>query len=121
TSCTANGLADGEWEWVVNTKTSTCTPGVDSGKRAFSLGCGLVTPTISSPRDQSTNVATTVTLNWSQISGAGSYDILLGAVGSGCTAGAPVGTATTNSFSPPPLQPGTQYEWRVVARTTGCP
>src|SRR5205085_7371561 len=63
TSCTANGLADGEWEWVVNTKTSTCTPGVDSGKRTFTLGCGLATPTISSPSDQSTNVATTVTLN----------------------------------------------------------
>lgn len=121
TGCSGAALADGQWEWVVNTKTSTCTAGVDSPKRGFTVGCSLVAPTISSPSDQSTNVPTLITLNWSAVSGATSYDIYFGAAGQGCSANAPVGTSSTNSFNPPQLQPGTTYEWRVVAKKNGCP
>jgi hypothetical protein len=121
TSCNGNGLSNGTWEWLVNTKTSTCPAGVDSVKHVFTVGCALAAPVTQSPADQATEVSTTPTLKWSSVSGADSYDIFLGAAGQGCTANAPAGTVTSGTtFTPPQLQAGTAYEWRVLARRNGC-
>ncbi|MCU1229455.1 MAG: hypothetical protein JWO97_2339 [Acidobacteria bacterium] len=121
TSCTGSSLADGEWEWAVNTMTTTCPTGVDSTKHNFTVGCGLSAPNISSPTDQATNTPTNVNLSWSSVPRADSYDIFLGLAGQGCTAGAPAGTVNGTTFNPPTLQAGTTYEWRVLARKSGCP
>ncbi|HEY0144377.1 MAG TPA: hypothetical protein VGF48_26070 [Thermoanaerobaculia bacterium] len=80
-------------------------------------GPGIIAPTGS-------NVAVvegTVTLKWSPVSGAASYDVYFGPAGA-CT-GAPVATVNGTSFQPPDedVAPASSYQWRVVANSVpGC-
>lgn len=125
TSCTNNSgfSAGGNYAWAVRTKFSSCN--LDSSPKSFSVGCPATPPTNQTPADNSTNVSTTPTLTWTAVPGATAYEIFLGVAntaGSGCS-GQPVATSNTNSFTPPPLQPGTTYEWKVeaIAPSNFCP
>ena len=125
TSCTTTtGFTAGAgYSWLVRTKFSTC-PFIDSAIKQFTVGCSTTAPINQSPADSATNVSQTPTLQWSAVSSASGYAIFMGAAGvagAGCN-GQPVATVTTNSFTPPQLQAGTSYEWKVEAfSSNGCP
>ena len=59
----------------------------------------------------------TVTLKWTAVSGAASYDVYFGPPGS-CTTG-PVATVTGTTFEPTDgdVAPASSYQWRVVANS----
>jgi hypothetical protein len=66
------------------------------------------------------NAAETVLLKWSSVSGATSYDVFYGPVGSGCTT--LHATEAGTQWEPPSNEvvAGQTYEWRVVANGTAC-
>ena len=120
TSCIASITAPSIYQWFVRALYTSCPQGqgVDSARRSMAVGCAG-NPTNLSPGNGATNVSTTPTLTWSD-TGADSYDIYLTA-GNVCGT-QPVATATTNSFNLPPLNAGTNYSWKVVAKkgTLAC-
>jgi len=87
-------------------------------------------PSIILPTDGQGSVAIssttgTVTLKWGATAGPGgaasSYDIFFGLAGQGCSA-SPRATESDRDWSPPAddIAPGTTYEWKIVAKGTGC-
>jgi len=121
TSCSGPSLAAGTYSWAVKTFFTGCTGGVDSNPITFTVNCPVSAPTPQSPSNGATNISTNVQLNWSTVIGADTYDVYLGAPGAGCTANSPLGTTSNTNFSPPQLQPSTDYEWKVVAKKSTCP
>lgn len=75
-------------------------------------------PAIVSPPNGSTSQAQRPTFRWTDV-GADSYDIWYGPSGSGCSGG-PKATVSGTTFNPPELAAGATYEWRVVAKKSGC-
>ncbi len=72
-------------------------------------------PVLSSPANGATGVSATPVLGWSASSGATSYDVYFGTVGS-----PPLATNTGGTtYSPGTLTAGTVYYWRVVAKNAG--
>jgi len=74
-------------------------------------------PTITSPVDGSTGIATNITLTWSAIAGADTYDIDVSTDPAFSVIVDSTTTAST-SFSPAGLLNGTVYYWRVRASNT---
>ena len=122
TSCSTNSLtAAGQWSWAIKTKKNAC-PDQASGAKLFSIGCLSGIPGITSPANGATNVAQIVTFSWNGVSGADNYDIYWGPTANGnCGVNGQLATSSTTSFTPPQLQAGTTYGWRVVAKKAGCP
>lgn len=87
--------------------------------QAFSVCPPPAGPNIVFPADNATNQSRNITLQWSAVAGATSYDILFGPVGA-CS-GSPSFTTTNTQFNPPPLPADETYEWKVLALGTGCP
>jgi len=84
--------------------------------------CGTI-PIISPVNGETNvlpNIANTVTVNWTPVAGATSYDVYFGPPGA-CTAG-PRATVVTSAFAPPAAEitPGTSYEWKVRAIGVAC-
>lgn len=82
------------------------------------------TPALVAPADTATGVATTARLQWNQTRWAVAFDVYLGTSSSNMTFRGRVNAVLTESppktYSWTPsvaLQPGTQYFWRIVART----
>jgi hypothetical protein len=120
TSCTAQFTTTGTYTWAVKTRTSTCTAGVASQVKQFTMGCLDQSPTIGSPNDGAQNIPQTPTLSWSTVPNADSYDIYLGSSANGGCTGQPVATTAGTSFTPPQLAANTVYEWKVVAKKARC-
>jgi hypothetical protein len=122
TSCIGSSLPVGTYEWFVKSIYLLCSSGVDSTTRQFTVGCLTTAPTLSFPLANATGVVTLPVLAWSNV-GADTYDVYLGSPGSGCSSNSPMGTtqAAVTTFSPPSLQPGTTYEWKVAAKKGTCP
>jgi len=122
TNCSGSALSAGSYTWAVRTQYSGCAGGVLSLGKSFTVGCPTNTPNLQSPSNGATNVNTTVTLSWSAVSGADTYDIYLGPTGTGCS-GQPKATTSSTSFTPPQLSASTGYDWKVAARssTNNCP
>jgi hypothetical protein len=122
-TCTvANGFPAGGYSWLVRTKFATC-PNIDSSVKTFTVNCPTASPVNQSPADSATNISQTPTLQWNAVSGVSGYEVFMGIAGatSACN-GQPVATVTTNSFTPPQLQAGTSYEWRVeTINSNACP
>src|ERR1041385_6262673 len=118
TNCSASFNTAGQWNWAVKTKKTSCND-VVSGAKPFTVGCLSGNPTVQSPSNNATNVPTNVTLTWSAVSGADSYDIYIST--STCGVNGQLATSSTTSFTPPALNAGTTYGWRVVANKNGCP
>ncbi|MBI2429418.1 MAG: IPT/TIG domain-containing protein [Ignavibacteriales bacterium] len=76
----------------------------------------LTIPSILSPSNGSPVTSTNVSLSWSSISGATSYDVEVGTIISSSIRGK-IYTTSTTLFSIPDLAPGTTYQWRVRARS----
>jgi hypothetical protein len=75
-------------------------------------------PVNPSPADRAANVSQPVTLQWSSVSNADSYEVFL----STCTcflASTSKGMTDSNSFNPGTLSPNTTYYWKVVASGDG--
>ena len=71
-------------------------------------------PSLSSPGNGVTGVLVAPALTWNAASGAASYDVYFGTLSS-----PPMVTNTTaTSYSPGPLNSGSIYYWRIVARNT---
>jgi hypothetical protein len=123
TTCTGPGVAAGSHNWIVRAVYSSCN--ADSTIKSFTAGCPTTRPNQQSPSNGATNVSVQPTLTWSAVADADSYDIYLSKSGfGGCSTNAPVATSTTTSFTPPALQTGTTYEWKVAAKrstASGCP
>jgi hypothetical protein len=95
---------------------------------AYAQSCPTAPPTPQIPAPNATNVSkeanNSVTLKWTGVSGAISYDIYFGPQGSGCSN--LHGTVTPPAllqFSPPAneIVDGQTYEWRVLAKgANGC-
>jgi len=117
-SCTAVFNTAGQWSWAIKTKKNAC-PDVASGAKNFTIGCLSAPPVLQSPANNATNVATNVTLTWAAVSGADSYDIFIGT--NACGVNGQLASSNTTSFTPPTLNAGTTYGWRVVAKKNGCP
>jgi hypothetical protein len=120
TSCTSGNInTAARYGWFVRTKYTSCPAGTgnDTAARILFVGCPAV-PSIVSPTNGTTNVPTTVNLQWSDAL-ADTYDIFLN-VGTSCTATTPSGTSTTLNFSPPPLNAGGTYSWKVTAKKGQC-
>ncbi len=122
-TCTvASGFAAGGYGWLVRAKFATC-PSIDSIVKTFTVNCPTAAPVNQSPADSASNISQTPTLQWNAVSGVSGYEVFMGISGaaSACN-GQPVATVTTNSFTPPQLQAGTAYEWRVeTINSNGCP
>ncbi|HEV7919842.1 MAG TPA: hypothetical protein VGR02_03525, partial [Thermoanaerobaculia bacterium] len=121
-SCTGNPLADGSYEWFVRSIYLLCSGGVDSASKTFTVGCLTTAPTLTSPLANATGIAAIPLLSWTSV-GADTYDIYFGSPGNGCSSSSPLATTpgTVTTFSPPSLQPGTTYEWKVAAKKGTCP
>lgn len=121
-SCTGNSLPDGSYEWFVRSIYILCPAGVDSSGKTFTVGCITTAPTLTFPAANATGIAAIPLLAWTSV-GADTYDIYFGAPGSGCSSNSPLATtqSTVTTFSPPSLQPGTTYEWKVAAKKGTCP
>lgn len=77
-------------------------------------------PGIVNPTGPTFVIEGTVTLKWTAVSGAASYDVYFGPTG--CSAG-PVATVNATDFEPDPnnVVPGASYQWKVVANgVPGC-
>lgn len=70
-------------------------------------------PTLTSPTNAATNVATPVTLTWNVATGATAYDVYFGTL-----VAPPLATSgiTSLSYTPASLAAGTTYYWQVVAK-----
>ena len=69
-------------------------------------------PALTSPANGVSGVVATPALEWNAASGAASYDVYFGTLSS-----PPMVTNTTaTSYSPGPLNSGSTYYWRIVAR-----
>ncbi|HKO55473.1 MAG TPA: hypothetical protein VJ276_06305 [Thermoanaerobaculia bacterium] len=121
TSCVGPALSVGTYEWYVKSIYLLCTSGVDSAVKQFTVGCVSTAPTLTAPLANATGIGTIPVLTWSNV-GADTYDVYFGSPGSGCS-GSPMGTTqgTVTTFTPPSLQPGTTYEWKVAAKKGTCP
>jgi LysM repeat protein len=122
TSCSVSGLPVGQHTWIVRAIFASCN--LDSTAKSFTAGCPTTAPNLQSPSNGATNVSLQPTLTWSAVTNADSYDISWSKSGAGgCSGAGNLATSTTTSFNPPPLQAGTGYEWRVVAKRSGstCP
>lgn len=86
---------------------------------AFGQTCPTA-PTLSSPANGATDVGRFVTLSWSN-SGAARYDIFLAKVSEGGCSSTTAATSFNTTFTPPQLDAGSQYAWRVSAIRDGCP
>jgi hypothetical protein len=107
-SCDGSILTAGNYEWMVRTLASNCSPGfVDSSFQPFVVtACSAPpAPTLTSPANNTTITTNPPTLQWTAVSGAGSYDIHINNT---------VATSSTNSFTPPTLAAG-NYTWYVEA------
>src|SRR5581483_497121 len=121
TACTGQFTPSGQWNWVVKTKKISCTD-QPSTQKTFTIGCLSANPSLQSPSNNATNVPANVTLTWSAVAGADSYDIYVSPTASGsCGSNGQLASSNTTSYTPPTLQDGTQYGWRVVAKKSGCP
>src|SRR4051794_1624403 len=80
-------------------------------------------PAYSSPSNQATGVATTVTLKWGAGSWARQYDIYVGITPTvhllkgNVNLGPSRSTTDLKSYALPALQPGTTYYWQIVSKT----
>jgi hypothetical protein len=82
-----------------------------------SQGTTLSAPTLSSPANGATGVATSgATLSWSAVSGATSYDLYAGS----SNPPSYVGNVTSTSSSLSGMASGTTYYWYVVAKNTSA-
>jgi hypothetical protein len=120
-SCVAT-LGAGAYGWKVTAKFANgCS--LDSNVNTFTVTCPQSAPPSQSPPPGATNVAQTPTLSWSPVADAMKYDIYLGVAGSNACLGNPVASVTGTTFTPPPLNGATKYEWRVAAKRDGtnCP
>jgi len=70
-------------------------------------------PSLSSPSNNATDVATGPVLTWSAVAGAYRYDVYLDSTSSPSLVAA---DQTSTSYSPSNLKPATRYSWRVVAK-----
>lgn len=74
-------------------------------------------PILTSPADEETNVPLSGTFRWS---GDGErFEIFYGPAGQGCSMSR--GSTIRNDFAYRDLEQDTEYEWRVIARSNGCP
>ncbi|HEX7151747.1 MAG TPA: hypothetical protein VF618_09690 [Thermoanaerobaculia bacterium] len=124
TSCVGSPLSpNGQWEWVVKTQYSACGLGYSASPSAyFQVGYCPSTPLLASPGEDQTDVPVNVTFSWSNAI-ADEYDIYLGEENSGVCSFDPLPPAATSlgtSWTPPTLDSGKTYEWRVVAKKDGC-
>lgn len=110
---------------IVNTASATASSPADpngannSASVTSSTGCPTSAPGGLSPADGATNVSTNGTFSWSNVNASG-YTIYLDVVGPGGSCSkffAATGVTTAQFFG---LQPGTTYQWRVEATTSGC-
>jgi len=76
------------------------------------VAAALPAPVLSSPSNGATGVSTTPVLSWSASTGATSYDVYLGT-----TSPPPLAGNTASTSYSPVVMGGTQYYWRVAART----
>ncbi len=121
TTCTGRFTPSGTWNWLVKTKKATCSD-QPSAAKTFTIDCLTANPSLQSPSNNATNVPTIVTLSWSAVAGAESYDIYVSPTSAGnCGLNGQLASSSTTTFTPPALQDGTQYGWRVVAKKTDCP
>jgi len=107
-SCDGSSIPPaGNYEWSVRTYTSSCNGGTASPFQPFVVtACSApAAPTLTSPANNTTITSNPPTLQWTAVSGAGSYDIHINNT---------VATSSTNSFTPPTLAAG-NYSWYVEA------
>ncbi|HLJ46993.1 MAG TPA: hypothetical protein VKU01_13340 [Bryobacteraceae bacterium] len=116
-AATANsGFIFGSWTGNVASASSASTTVTMTAPQTvvanFTAGQAPPAVTIFSPAQNATGVSTTVSLTWSAVVGATSYDVSFGT-----SASAPVVTTTTNlSYSPMNLAANTTYYWAVTAK-----
>ena len=110
------GLADGtRYYWRVAAKN---VGGFGAFSGAWSFGTSIAVPVLLSPANNSTGVATTLTLRWTGVSGATTYHLQLGT--DSTFAGGIVkddSTIADTSRLVAGLSGGTKYFWRVLAKT----
>src|SRR6185369_10073112 len=117
-SCSAVFNTAGQWSWAIKTKKPTCND-VGSGAKNFTIGCLSGQPVLQSPANNATNVSQNVTLSWAAVAGADNYDVYIST--NTCGVNGQLATASGTTFNPPPLNAGTTYGWRVVAKKANCP
>jgi len=90
-----------------------------SGTWGFTTTCSTPsTPSLVSPTNGSSGVSTTPTLDWSDVSGATSYDVQVCA-DSGCTSVVRSSNVTSSQWTvSSALSTGTQYWWRARANNS---
>lgn len=73
------------------------------------------------PGAGATDVPLTPTFKWTAVTGTTQYDIAIAPSGQGaCSFNAGLASSNTTEFNPPPLQPGTTYEWKVRVQAGTC-
>jgi uncharacterized repeat protein (TIGR01451 family) len=128
--CALGTVAAGEAKvitstWVVAsapppsiTNTASVSTSTPDSNTANDTSSAVVTLCPSAPTNpQATPGTTSAELSWTD-SGADRYAIHLGAIGIGCST--LFAETTSTSHLAQNLEPGTEYEWRVVAIKDGC-
>ncbi|HEX9986217.1 MAG TPA: hypothetical protein VGF69_23355, partial [Thermoanaerobaculia bacterium] len=120
-SCVGGPVAAGQYEWIVRTNYAACGLGYStSAIAAFHAGACPSTPVLNAPANNQGEVPLVPTFTWSDV-GADEYDIYLGTGTGVCLhQTGPIATTFGPSFTPPPLEEGQSYQWRVVAKKNGC-
>ncbi len=104
-------LANTTYYWRVKTKNTCGTYGDYSDCFAFTTANTLGTPNNMSPPDGSTCQPTSICLEWSDVSGATSYDVYWGTSNP-----PPLWQNTATSSACPPNQDGATYYWYIRAK-----
>jgi len=118
----ANFTVNGAGGSVTNTASVTSSSSDPNGSNNSSSVTTVTAcpdpPAILQPASGASGLPASGNLAWSN-TGASQYKVYFGAGGSGCQTPILTTTATSMSFSG--LNPGTQYQWRVEAISSGCP
>ena len=112
TSAPTNTLTNTRTKTPTNTSTATKTP------TATPIACSSapVRPTLAAPRNGSTVTTRQVTLDWTDVNCATSYDVQ---IRQGSTTGTFVArptSLTSSKYTTNPLTPGKTFYWRVRAK-----
>ena len=116
-------LSSGNQYWWQARANNTCGPGLWTVIWSFTTGCSVPgTPSLSSPANGATGVSTTPTLDWSDVSGATSYDVQV-CSDSGCSSvvRSQTGLGSSQWGVTPALSSGILYWWRARANNTCGP
>ncbi len=120
---TTVALPGGEYEWFVVAYFPGCDPAISEHRRFTAQDCDLRPPQLTSPLGQRITVTSPVSLAWTPVRNATSYDVLVGTNGEEPSpiASVKVRTGTSDETRMSANLPAGGTTWYIRAQVPGCP